>query len=180
MENKTRPRGISILRVLHLVGGIILAIILVPLIIAFKSNPEASEAFAAMGMSPIAALIAMILLCVITIASGVTMWKGIKWGWYLGSFYYLYSVFRSISALMTVPLILSQAPPEQVAHPPSYYYTKFTVRSIIHLLIYLYFFKSNVRDFFNVSEIAKWKPVLIEIGVCLAISGIFQVISMLY
>ena len=181
-KNMKRPKGISILSILHLIGGVSGALLIAPVVAEFNQSPEASQIFNAMGIPPLSILINIILILTIALASGIGMWNGKKWGWYLGSFYYLYSVFRNAGALISIPRLCSQIPPQEMetlAHQPSYYYAKHATRVVVHFLLYLYFFKGNVRDFFAVSEQKKWKPVIIELGTCLAISGVGIILSLL-
>ena len=131
-----------------------------------------------------AILPALFVACILVIAglgiaSGIGMWKGKKWGWYLGSFYYMYSIVTNANAFITIPMLINSFPPGELANTsrgPSYYYTKYAVRLTIHFLLYLYLFKGNVREFFSLSEHKKWKPILAELGVCI---GIAAVVSML-
>jgi hypothetical protein len=182
MEPMKRPKGISILAVLHLIGGVIGAIAIIPLVLTFIEVPEASQALDEMGIPPISVLINLTFILIITIASGIGMWRGKRWGWYLGSFYYLYSVFRNASALISLPRMLAYIPPEEMEnaqHQPSFYYAKHIGRVIVHFLFYLYFFKGNVREFFSITEQKKWQPIAIEFGICVAISGIGILLSIL-
>jgi hypothetical protein len=85
-----------------------------------------------------------LFLAILAIASGVGMWTGAKWGWYLGSFYYMYSVIRCIFAIVNVYLLFDQLPADEVtamSRGPAYHYFKFGGRAVIHALIFLYFFK---------------------------------------
>ena len=110
------------------------------------------------------------------------MWKGRRWGWYLGSFYYMYSIVRNANALITIPILMSSIPPEDLSsmsRGPSYYYIKHGGRIIVHFLLYLYFFKINVREFFSLAEKKKWKPILAELSICLGIAATVSIMARL-
>ena len=107
------------------------------------------------------------------------MWKGKRWGWYLGSFYYLYSVVLNANALITVPILMRSMSAQDIAdmsRTPSYYVVKHSVRLVVHFLLYLYFFRMNVREFFSLSNDPKWKPVLAEAAICVSIVLIVNVL----
>jgi hypothetical protein len=83
------------------------------------------------------------------------MWLGKTWGWWLGTFYYVYSIFRNANALITIPALV-----EQFGEPTrgaEYYYVKHGTRIIIHFFLILYFYKGNVVNYFNLGEYPKWK-----------------------
>ena len=108
------------------------------------------------------------------------MWLGKKWGWFLGAFYYAYSVVRNLNALIMIPGLLGSVPPEELAEAtrgPSYYYAKHGSRVVVHALIYLYFFKRNVRDYFCLSRHRKWKAAAAQFAVCILIAVIFSTAS---
>lgn len=173
MGNTTRPTGISILAVLHIVGGVLGFMVTMFLVVQFGRNQEAQQALTALGLPPALLIAAIVFIFGLAIASGIGMWKGRKWGWYLGSLYYMYSVVRNANALITIPMLINSIPPEELAgarHGPSYYYVKHGGRVLVHFLLYLYFFKSNVREFFSLAEQKKWKPVLAGLSLCIAIA----------
>lgn len=184
MEEKKRPVGISILAGFHIVGGILGAIVIVFLVAQLGRKPEAQEGFeqvlAMLGLPPALLVVAIVFIFGLSIASGIVMWKGIKWGWYLGSFYCMYIIVLNVNALFTIPMLMSSASPEELANMsrgPTYYYVKYGGRVIFHILLYLYFFKGNVREFFSLTEQKKWKPVLAELGVCIGIVAVFSIIA---
>jgi hypothetical protein len=167
-----RPLGISILSVLHFLGGVVLLILAAAFPILTANKPEIAEGMAAVGI-PLPLLIAgIVFLAVLAIGSGIGMWIGAKWGWYLGSFYYMYSVVRNILAFLNVYLLVDQMPAAEVAamtRGPEYHYFKFGGRVVIHALIFLYFFKGNVVEHFGLKDTSGWKVLLIEFGICVGI-----------
>ncbi len=140
----TRPVGVSILAVLHLIGGILL---FGAQFLLFANLQAMGESLRSIGIPPVLLIIGVMFLAVLAIASGVGMWMGTKWGWWLASFYYVYSIFRNCSALLTVFTIADQL--EGDSRGPEYYMTKHGVRIIVHLLLFLYFFNGNVLAFFG-------------------------------
>lgn len=172
-----RPVGISILSVLHFLGGAALAVLAGVLPMMAARKPEIAETLATIGM-PLPLLIAGILfLASLAIGSAVGMWIGAKWGWYLGSFYYVYSVIRNLLAIVSVYLLVGQLKPEELADAhrgPEYHYLKFSIRAVIHTLIYVYFFKRNVLEYFGLTQISVLKVVVIELVICSSIAIAFS------
>lgn len=180
MGHTTRPTGISILAVLHILSGALGFIVIASLVAQFRQNPEALQFLNTLGLPPALFIFAIVLLFSLSTVSGIGMWKGKRWGWYLGSFYYLYSVVRNAITLITIPVLTRFISPEEFAeagYGPSYYYVKYGGRVLVNLLIYLYFFKSNVREFFALAEYQKWKPVVIELWICVAIVVMTNVVA---
>jgi hypothetical protein len=169
METETkaiRPLGIAILSWLHMIGGAVGVTAL------FLANAKAQEAVAATGMSADLVTCVAVLFCAFSFACGVGMWMGRIWGWYLGSFYWMYSLLTSVNALIPMPSAMNAAPSNEAldtAHGPVFYYVTHGVRAAIGVFLYSYFFKSNVRSFFGVTEGQKWNTFLPEVGICLGI-----------
>lgn len=169
----SRPLGIAILSVLHCIGGVILAVLAVAFPVFAAKEPELREVLSSIGVPFPLLIVGIVVLVALTLGSGIGMWIGAKWGWYLGSFYYVYSVIRSILAIYNTHLLFETLPPDEVAAMPrgiEFYYFKFGFRAVVHALIYLYFFKVNVLEYFGLKEISRWKVVVIESGICVAIA----------
>ena len=172
-----RPVGISILSCLSIIGGLLTAVLWTILIITPTISKRLWLGLSVLGIPPFVLIIGVAFLCTLSVLAGFGMRKGRKWGWYLGSFASLYNVLRNISALLLVPTILDSISPEentQMTRDPSYYYVKYGIRAIISLLIYFYFFKENVRAYFGLSKQKKWKPIFIQVSICLCIDVVFS------
>ena len=167
-----RPLGISILAVLHFIGGVLLSIAAVYGVMN-SGDPRFAEALATIGVSPLLVLLAVLLLIVLSVASAIGMWIGARWGWYLGSFYYSYAIVRNILALVTIGILADSIPDADPARPltgPGGYFAKYSIRLVISLLIYLYFFNANIRSYFRLETVSKWPAVLIQAAICIAIA----------
>ena len=102
-----RPLGISILSWLHILGGAGAGIAML-FLGSQSANPEAQESVAATGISSGLPVFVAVLLCALSFACGVGMWTGRLWGWYLGSFYWMYTILKSVNALIPMPSLGSQ------------------------------------------------------------------------
>ncbi len=171
MQRQDRPIGITLLSVLHFASGILFGMLAI-CGAAMVREPQVAEAIAKIGI-PIPLLAASLgVLTLLGILSGVGMWKGARWGWYLGSFYYMYSIIRNLNALLAVDNLFAMFAEEGLPSPgrgPSYYYLKFSLRALFSLLLYLYFFKGNVRDYFGLRQTKRWPIIVGQVAICIAI-----------
>jgi len=175
MEEKKRPIGISILAVGSIVVGILGGVLTILALAILSDNPEAKQRVAAFGLPPVLWTVAIVSLFALPIALGAWMWMGKKWGWYLISFLCMYNIMVNANALITIPTMLNSIPPDQLAnmaHSPQYYYVKCGFTLVTNFLCYVYLFKGNVREFFSLSDQKKWKPILVEMAICLIIAGV--------
>lgn len=170
-----RPAGIAILSILAILGGIMIAGLLLYFAVYLppsKRREMGQGVSETLGVAPSLLIAAVVFLGVLGTASGIGMWLGRKWGWWLGSFWYLFATFRNANALFVTYQLSSTMPAEELAALPGgvgKYYLKFGARVIISALLYWYFFKSNVREFFGVQDAPLWKASAAQVGVCIAI-----------
>ncbi|OYP29472.1 hypothetical protein CGZ80_25070 [Rhodopirellula sp. MGV] len=135
------------------------------------------ESLRTIGIPPALLIAGVMFLAILTIASGVGMLMGTKWGWWLAAFYYVYSIFRNCSALLAIVAMADQL--EGGTRGPDYYMIKHGGRIVVHLLLLMYFFKGNVLEFFGHETLSKLKAVGILVGICIAIMAATSAISMI-
>ena len=168
----TRPVWVSVLAVLHFVGGIVY----LGTQFIFLANLKAIEpTLHTLGMTSGLMIFALMVLAIVSIASGIGMWIGVKWGWWLGAFYYIYSIFRNASAVLMVISMTNVL--EVGSREPEYYLIKHSGRIVLHFLIFLYFFKGNVLEFFHLEGLSKPKAIGIMVGICIVISAVVSAIG---
>jgi hypothetical protein len=161
LTRRTRPLGLTILAVLHLIGGVQPVVTQLAFVVNFGHQPEFVRA---MGYSPLMFLVAATALAVFGSASAIGLWTGARWGWWLGAFYCMYAVFRHLSALW---LIASGLGLELATFAPLY-----IVRAIVALLCFLYFFRANVLAFFGLARLRKLRAAAILVGLCIAVTTV--------
>lgn len=161
-----RPMGVSILSALLMLSGLMLLVAQITLFATLKGMEETLNSI---GIPPYILLFGVIFLTALTIASGVGMWMGTKWGWWLGSFYYVYSVFRNGSALLSIGMMTEQF--EDTSRGVEYYMAKHGSRAVFSFLLFLYFFKRNVLEYFGMEGLNKSKAIGILGGICIAITA---------
>lgn len=180
-ENK-RPIGIAILSGLHIIGGAVGSVVVLLFLPKILDTPEPLDALASIGIPPILLLIAITFLLLLATVSGIGMWTGKTWGWFLGAFYYAYSIVRNLNTLIMTPTLLGSLPREDLAeitHGPAFYYAKHGGRVLVHTLLYLYFYKTNVRAYFNLNRQSKWKAAVAQFAVCILIAVTFSIAARL-
>lgn len=165
-----RPKGVSILGWLHLIGGL-LGVLFMAFFSMHPALKETTEGLREFGLAPWFVLLSILFLFTIGLGSGIGMLRGKKWGWYLGSFYYVYSVIRNVTALWTISALSTELEGEldSMNRGVEYYYAKHILRVLLHSAIYLYFFRSNVRVFFGTETIKMTSLILSQVGICLVI-----------
>jgi len=172
-----RPKGITILGWLHLIGGALMPIAIVFLAVAMNRYPEGASSLARFGFPQFLIYFGMVIIGALCLSSGIGMLKGKQWGWYLGSFYYVYSILKDTNALLLIPSMMSKLTPEEIegmSWGPNYYMSKYGIRIVIYLLLYLYFYKKNVLQFFRLAEKPKWKAILAQVGVAVLIAVVSE------
>jgi hypothetical protein len=172
---KDRPIGISILALLMFVGGVGCAGLLIygAFFVSWEERrAQIEQATAALG-APLSLIIgSVVFLSALAIEGGVGMWKGRKRGWWLGSFWYAFAICRNVNALFFVSRLARTLPAEELTAMQGEIrqaYIKFGMRLAVSSLLYLYFFKTNVREFFGLREASRWKAVLVQFAICAAI-----------
>ncbi|EMI47185.1 putative membrane protein [Rhodopirellula sp. SWK7] len=170
-----RPVGVSVLAVLHILGGLVLFGVQ---FLMFARLDSMEESLRAMGIPPVLVIVGVMFLSVLTIASGIGMWMGTRWGWWLAAFYYVYGVLRNASALYTVVSMADQL--EGTARGPEFYMIKHSVRIVIQSLLLMYFFKGNVLDYFDLSTLKKGKALGILVGICGTIGAALTALTMIF
>jgi hypothetical protein len=150
-ERPKRPRGVTWLSVLHLASSpFYLLSMVMALSLSFKVGwmneriPHLSEFLDMAGAS-------YLIVALLLIASGIGLWTGKTWGWYVASLIHLYNLLRNILSLGLTILQVQALSPEEVAQLPN---TKSSilfeqvVQAGLAIFFYMYLFSENVRAYF--------------------------------
>jgi hypothetical protein len=161
-----RPAGISALAWIHIVTGT--AFFGLAACISIYPAHAIDPIFETLGVTRVFALRAVALLGAVGLTSGIGMRRGRRWGWYLGSFFYLYLTALSVNAIRTT------------AGLPPVYAAKYALRGVTTLCGYLYFFKPSVLGHFGITVQARWKPVVGQLACGVAVAGVFVVSALTF
>lgn len=180
---KDRSLGVMLLTILNLLGGILLAGMLIFGAFFFRweeHREQIKQVLEAFGVPLWLVIASFIFLAVLALMAGIEMWRGSRWGWRLGSFGYAYAILCAANGLLFVHQFASTMPPEELAAMPGgigRQYTKFAGRLVVSTLLYLYFFKKNVREYFGLGQANPWKAVGWQFGACAALFVAFTLLA---
>jgi hypothetical protein len=155
-----RPIGIDVLTWLSLLSG---GVCLIGLIFLAADGLGGESQPGSSAMIGIFAVLATEYV----LATGVGLLLGKKWGWYLGSFSFLSGVVMRLHDLlfMRASGAVAEMPPPSGARDGA----RIIVSVLIGLLVYAYFLKKNVRGYFAVDNVPKWKAIVVELVLSLAL-----------
>jgi hypothetical protein len=180
---RERPIGIAILSVLVLLGALLTTggAVVGGYYLAISPDAATIESrLEAIGI-PLPLLIAnFAFIILLKFGSGVGLWTGSKWGWHLATLSYAYVIVRNLNAIFVTHQIVSEMSAYEISampHSPAFHYIKFGGRILVATLIYLYLFKSNVRDYFRMTSTSGWKVVVADVVICAAILATISIVA---
>jgi hypothetical protein len=127
------PMGIVILAVLHAMLGLLVGAgtVLIFGMYYRGGNPPGFPLWFAVAICG--------FITVLALGSSIGMWRGYRWGWWLTALFYVWNILGIVAD------VLHAFVTEQELPSPLSKLTQF----VVHALILLYLFKSNVRAFFG-------------------------------
>lgn len=125
------------------------------------------EALRTIGVSPLGALLGILLLAIVGLGSGIGMWLGLRWGWWLAAFYYVHAILRSLSALGNLAAMADEF---EGRLDLEYHYWKHGGRIAVYTLILIYFFRPGVLAYFGVDGRSKGRMLAKLITAAVVIS----------
>ncbi len=168
---KTKPLGITLLTILHVIGSI--AIVPVFLML-FSKKGEMAVGLEGLPFTTTDIFAGLLLVAVLTVGSALGMYLGRQWGWWLASYYYVHSAVQKTFAFVTTfqmanQLGASEAEIQTLA-------VKTFPRVIVKLLILFYLFRPQVWEYFEIAKIRKWVALGLLVGTYCTVSAIFAMI----
>jgi len=160
-----RPFGIALLSLFYLAGAIFTVVLWVWGASVF-GDPRFTQRMAAFDAPGVQRNIAYGITTVLGLAPAVGLWIGARWGWYLGSFYKALGIVRSFVNFYLVREYLNSLKAQGFQISPAGYITSYGIPTFILLMvavIYWYYFRANVRQFFGISHTRKWPVVAIQL-----------------
>lgn len=164
-----RPALITWLAVLEIGGGSALLV----MVAAFA--PRLGPLAVLLGFSPSYVALSLLFLGSLSVAAGVGMWRGTKWGWWLAAFFFAYAIYRNVNVLVTLPTILDQLVGETGS--PRSYYIKHGGRVFLNAGLLYCMFQDEVLRYFGLRGIHKGKA-LARLAIPLAFILGAQLLSM--
>ncbi|HUE70070.1 MAG TPA: hypothetical protein VMP01_04205, partial [Pirellulaceae bacterium] len=157
---RRRPIGISIPSVLHLAGGLAFGALWM-----WISNFDDNEQWLAeIGLSVPAFMAIGAVFTVLAVASGIGMWLGAKWAWWLASFYYFSMLLGNLcEMLLILPLKARLLDLDEIGLEAA----RLGMRTVILFLFVTYLFRSKVLEYFGLASMRKLKAIGILFGITL-------------
>jgi hypothetical protein len=158
-----RPVGITLLGTLYVILGFLGAVGCIALLV-FRNAPPlqiANAIFAQLGLSSTLLFIWGGVLSLLYLAAGIGLWSGDRWGWWLGGFLQAYGALQSAAALLAVAGVVQQ--PAGPA-PATQYYIQYGGQTVGSALVFLYYFKTNVVEYFRLRRQSKLAALAILVA----------------
>jgi hypothetical protein len=148
----SRPVGVSILAVLHLIFGA-LQLLILALLFPKLGDREFSSAISEIGITPALLTVTLALVAILSLAAAWGLWAGNSWGWWMAGALYIYGVARLIHAA-----VLSQLS-SHLGVSPAPQYVRGQLGALLSLFLLLYLMSGSVREYCDVLHISRWKAI---------------------
>lgn len=155
------PALLRILAMLHLIAG---GFMLVTMVQALARGVDLSAPAEIIGTSTSTMFAGMVFLALLGLATGVGMFSGRPWGWWVAAFYYVYAIMRAGNGMLFTIGFWDQLAAEG-DRGPDYHLRKFGVRMALHALILVYLFSRPVIDYFGLERLSRWRAAAKLIGI---------------
>lgn len=143
-----RPIGVIILSALHILGGLAMIAGLAASLGGKADAPfHGGTLFYMSGM--------LVLLAGINLGAGAGLLMGRKWGWCLSFFFLVLLTLRNVEGLLLVPVFAQFRPSQEINAA----YSSYGIALVVQGLLMVYYFKSNVMEYFGLD--ASSKPRLV-------------------
>lgn len=159
-----RPFGIKVLSILTFFGGLFALL----LILRTTGTPDNYPS----EMPPwLFFWISFLIIGVLNFFSGIGLWLGKKWGWWVASFNFSYSIARGLNALyiLSISDVFAEVATKQ--------YIKFGGRIFISALILVYLFRKRILTYFGLENRSK---IFLMTTLVLPLIILFSVGTLLY
>lgn len=161
-----RPVGVTILSVLAIISGVLGGLVVV---MPFASEANLGELTEHVGMPSWLFLSSLAFTALMSFLSGVGMWGGKRWGWWLGAFGFVYAVCKDANAMWLIPKLIERyGTPDRGA---AFYYAKYGFRIFLSAAILGYLYRPPVRAFFRL-QVSTVNSLARLVGAALAVFGV--------
>ncbi len=158
-----KPLGIKILSALHLLGGILLAFNTIVNAMRFR------ELEAKLHGTPILAIMLLAYLAVLALSSGIGMWQGRQWGWWLAAFFYVHGIVRFGSYFQKIPAMAEQI--KLSGAGIRYLYTIAGLKILASAAILIYLLSPRVWATFGLGKVKRLIVVAGLFGIALLVGA---------
>ncbi|MEM4242856.1 MAG: hypothetical protein QXM31_03075 [Candidatus Woesearchaeota archaeon] len=163
-----RPTLVAVLAWLEIITGAILLLITPLVIWMLAQTPQMKETIEAIGITQGMAIFSVLFLGALCLCAGIGLWKGRRWGWWLGSFAMVYAVLRHASALLIISTLTGEMNVSEANITRHIF--KSIGRIILYTLITAYLFRKDVLKYFRMEKVSRIKALAYIIGAGLLIT----------
>lgn len=157
-----RPVAVTVIAVLQLIGG---AAALAALAYGATRSGELTGPLHEMGVRPGYLLFFLLTLALPPLLAGVGMLRAKPWGWWLGSFWFLYRVALSLQTVIFAVPLLSGEPTDPGDPRLSISVLKYLFWALVAGAIYGYLLSPEVRRYFGVLNFPRRRYLLQHLAV---------------
>jgi len=163
--------GVTVLAVLQLIGGGLVAVVMIGL--GSSRRGQIADGIEEIGVTPWFAGLSILMLAVPPLIGGIGMVMDRRWGWWLSGFAHLYRAVLTLQALIVVSSVFDAASlsPEESTRV-GVHITKYGGRVVIASLIYMYLMRGHVMAYFGVDDHSRKPVILQQVTVCAVIFGL--------
>jgi hypothetical protein len=114
-----------------------------------------------LGSTGVITTIYIILFTTIYLIAGLYMWRGWKLGWWLGALAFLYGLVETVIMLLLILRVHGIFSGQFAAHYQEYnlLYFTYVVLILVYLLIFAWFFKRNILEYFGLQGQGKIRAI---------------------
>jgi len=179
---KARPIGITLLSVWYVFSGISSLLLQIPIFATLlQSSPDAAAVLSAVGIQPFSDPLVASLVSAVILAAGIGVWMGYRWGWYVGSFYCFYFMVGGIEGILesivSWNIYYKDTIPNGVIGDVIFQLIKIGSAFVIPLIIYIYYYRRAVKEYFNVADVNNLSVIFKHIGILLAFSIVYGLLA---
>jgi Flp pilus assembly protein TadD len=161
VSGNRRPKGLTFLGALHVVGGIatIVAVVL--------GSDLISNTLSGSGFDSQKSIVLAILHGLLSIAAGIGILLGKPWGWWLAAYSYLYGILRNISGVLAIPQMVASF--GEPADGVVYTYMRVLGKTGVGVLVTVYWFSRGILAHFGLAYISRLKAFIALVGVAILV-----------
>lgn len=131
---------------------------------------------AAFGVSPRYVDVSLLFIGALSLAAGVGMWRGTRWGWWLAAFFWAYAIARHANVLLMASGMAGQ--PAGETPGIEYNHLKHTLRLVFYAGLLWYLFQNEILRFFGLRGMHKGRAVAL-LALPLALVVAVRLVSLL-
>jgi hypothetical protein len=142
-----RPAGAALIAAFQLVLGLILSVALVAVVYSAVTDFEGLRAeLKREAATPEGFILSLFVFCGMSLAGGVGLWRGTRWGWHIVVFAVACGIVRNLISMLLDPDVV-----QQLGQPLGFFYAQHLARAGLNLVMLVYLYCAGVLRFCSLS-----------------------------